>query len=42
MQPTFTEKLGLVVQTINIGTQKINDTILEIYEIIVVAFSMTD
>ena len=42
MYLTFVEKLGLVVQTTNVGTQKIDDTILETYKIVVAAFSMTD
>ena len=42
MHPAFVERLGLVVQTTNVGAQKINGTTLEIYEIVVAAFSMTD
>ena len=32
--PAFEKKLGLVVQTINVGAQKIDSTILETYEIV--------
>ena len=40
--PTFVEKLGFVVQTTNIGTQKIDGTIFETHGIIVTAFSVND
>ena len=42
IHPVFIEKLGLVVRTINIGAQKIDGTTLETYEMVVVAFSVTD
>ena len=42
MHPAFAERLGLVVQTTNIGTQKIDGTAFEIYEMVVAAFSTTD
>ena len=42
MYPALTKRLGFVVQTTNIGAQKINGTTLEIYEIVVAAFSVTD
>ena len=38
----FAEKLGFVVQTTNIGAQKINDTTFETYGMVVVIFSVTD
>ena len=40
--PAFAKKLGLVVQTTNVGTQKIDDTTLETYWIMVTAFLVTD
>ena len=42
MHPAFAERLGLMVQTTNVGAQKIDGTTLEIYGIVVAAFSMTD
>ena len=42
MHPAFAERLGLVVQTTNIGTQKIDGTTLETYGMVVAAFSVTD
>ena len=42
MHPAFAEKLGLVVQTINVGAQKIDGTTLETYGMMVMAFSVTD
>ena len=42
IHPTFAEKLGLVVQTTNIGAQKIDGTTLETYGMVVAAFSVTD
>ena len=38
----FAEKLGLVVQSTNIGAQKIDGTIFEIYRMVVAAFSVID
>ena len=38
----FIKRLGLEVQTINIGAQKIDGTTFEIYEMVVAAFSVTD
>ena len=35
---TFVEKLGFIIQSININAQKIDVTILETYEIIIVVF----
>ena len=42
IHPTFAEKLGLVVKFTNVGTQKIDSTTFETYEIVVAAFSVTD
>ena len=42
IHPAFAERLGLVVQTTNIGAQKIDGTTLETYGMVVVTFSMTD
>ena len=42
MHPAFVERLGLVVQTTNVGAQKIDSTTLEIYRMLVAAFSVTD
>ena len=42
MHPAFTERLGLVVQTTNVGTKKIDGTTLETYGMVVAAFSVTD
>ena len=38
MHPAFIERLGLMVQTINIVTQKIDSTTFETYRIVVKAF----
>ena len=40
MHPALAEKLGLVMQTTNVGTLKINSTAFETYGIMVVAFSV--
>ena len=42
IHPAFVERLGLVVQTTNIGTQKIDGTTLETYGMVIAAFSVTD
>ena len=42
IHPTFIEKLGLVVQTTNVGAQKIDGITFETYEMVVVVFSVTD
>ena len=42
IHPAFAERLGLVVQTTNVGAQKINGTTLETYGMVVAAFSVTD
>ena len=40
--PTFAKRFGFVVQTTNVGAQKIDGTILKTYGMVVAAFSMTD
>ena len=40
--PAFAKRLGLVVQTTNIGTQKIDGTTFETYEMVIVAFLVID
>ena len=42
MHLAFVEKLGLVVQTTNVGAQKIDGTTLETYRMVVLVFSVTD
>ena len=42
MHPAFAERLGLVMQTTNVGAQKIDGTTLETYGIVVAVFSVTD
>ena len=42
IHPAFIEKLGFTVQSTNIGTQKINTTILKIYRMVLVVFLMID
>ena len=42
MHPTFAKRLGLGMQTTNVGAQKIDGTTLEIYGMVVAAFSVTD
>ena len=42
MHMAFVIKFGFVVQTINIGTQKIDGTTFEIYKMIIAAFSVTN
>ena len=42
MHLAFAERLGLVVQTTNVGTQKIDGTTLKTYGIVIAAFSVTD
>ena len=42
MHPAFAERLSLVVQTTNVGAQKIDGTTLKTYRIVVAAFSVTD
>ena len=42
MHPAFAKKLGLIVQSLNIGAQKINDTTFKTYEMVIAAFSVID
>ena len=42
MHPVFAERLSLVIQTINVGNQKIDGTTVKTYEMVVAAFSVTD
>ena len=42
MHPAFAERLSLVVQATNVGTQKIDSTIFETYGIVIAVFSVTD
>ena len=42
IHPVFIERLGLVIQTINVGAQKIHSTISETYRMVVAAFLVTD
>ena len=42
MHPAFAKNLGFVVQTTNVGTQKIDGTTLETYGMVVAAFLVTD
>ena len=40
--PAFAKRLGLVVQTTNIGAQKIDGTTFETYKMVVAIFSVID
>ena len=42
MYPAFAERLGFVVQTTNVGAQKIDSTTLETYGMVVIVFSVTN
>ena len=42
MHPAFAEGLGFVVRATNVGTQKIDGTTLQMYRMVVAAFSVTD
>ena len=42
MHLAFVKRLGLVIQTINVGAQKINGTTFETYRMVVAAFLVTD
>ena len=42
MHPVFVERLGLVVQTTNVGAQKIDGITLDTYKMVVAAFSVTN
>ena len=39
---TFAKKLGLAIRPTDVGAQKIDDIMLDIYRIVVTAFSMTN
>ena len=39
---TFAKELGLFIRPTDVGAQKIDDTMLDTYEIVIVAFSMKD
>ena len=41
IHPTLTWELGLSIRPTDIGAQKIDDTIVDTFEIVVTAFSMT-
>ncbi len=42
MTPAYATKLGLTVQQISVGAQKINDLPLETYGIVLASFSLQD
>ena len=42
IHPTFAKKLGLVIQTTNVGAQKIDGITLETYGMMVATFPVTD
>ena len=42
MHLAFVKRLGLVIQTTNVGTQKINGTTLETYKMMILVFSVID
>ena len=42
IHPAFARRLGLVVQTTNVGAPKIDDTTFEIYRMVLIAFLVTD
>ena len=42
VHPAFTKELGLPIRLTNVGTQKINGTMLETYRIVVTVFSVKD
>ena len=42
IHPNFAKKLGFVMQTTNIGAQKIDGTTFETFKIVVTAFLVTD
>ena len=42
MHLAFAERLGLVVQTTNVGAQKIDGTTFDTYGMVVAVFSVTD
>ena len=42
IHPTSAQELGLPIKTIDVGSQKIDSTILDIFEMVVVTFLVTD
>ena len=42
MHPAFAERLGIVVQTTNVGAKKIDSITFETYGMVVAAFLVTD
>ena len=38
MNPTFAQKLGLHIRKTNVGAQKIDDSTLEIFEMVIINF----
>ena len=42
MHPILTERLGLVMQSINVRAQKINGPTFETYRMVIATFSVTD
>ena len=42
IHPTFAWELGLSIRTTNVGAQKIDGIMLDIFGMVVVAFSMMD
>ena len=42
IHPVFAERLGLVIQTTNVSTQKIDGTTLETYRMVIAVFSVSD
>ncbi len=42
MSQAFAQQLGLIICKTNVGAQKIDDTTLETYGIVVSTFSMSD
>ena len=42
MHPSFAKQLGLLIQSIDVGAQKIDGTTLDTYEMVVAAFSMVN
>ena len=42
IHPTFAWEIGLSIRPTDVGTQKINSTMLDSFEIVVIAFSVMD
>ena len=42
MNPAFAGKLGLHIRKTNVGAQKIDDSFLEIFEMVIANFQMED